>query len=59
MTKAFLEPMVLKVENEKQILKAFSKKNLQKVALFNKEKKASLKNTIERKLSTNDLLLLS
>jgi hypothetical protein len=59
MTKAFLEPILLKIENEKHILNAFSKKNLKKVKKFNTKNKDSLLKTTERKLSLDDLIVLS
>ena len=59
MTKAFLETMILKPENEKLILKAFSQKSLKKVKEFNKKRAAKLKKTSDRKLSINDLSILT
>jgi hypothetical protein len=55
MTKAFLEPMVLKPENEKFILEAFSNKSLKKVQAYDSKKRASLKKRSVRKLSVSDL----
>jgi len=55
MTKAFLEPTVLKPENEKFIINAFSKKSFEKVKDFNKNKRVQLKRTAKRKLSLTDL----
>ena len=43
MTKAFLEPIVLKPENENLVRIAFSKKSLDRVKLFNARKRNSLK----------------
>ncbi len=59
MTKAFLEIMVLKPENEKLVLEAFSKKSLKKVTEFNSERRTKLKKTTDRKLTINDLAILS
>lgn len=56
MTKAFLEPMVLKRENEKLVLEAFSKKNLEKIRKFESEKKAQPKKVAGKKLKLSDLL---
>ena len=55
MTKSFLEPMVLKPENEKFITDAFSSKSLDKAKSFNKTKREKLKKTSERVLSISDL----
>jgi ATP phosphoribosyltransferase regulatory subunit HisZ len=55
MTKAFLETMVLKPENEKLVLDAFSKKSLKKVKDFDSKRKTQLKRTSGRKLSIKDL----
>ena len=43
MTKAFLETMVLKPENEKLVLEAFSKKSLKKVKEFDSKRRTKLK----------------
>lgn len=43
MTKAFLEPIVLKPENENLVRIAFSKKSLDRAKLFNARKRNSLK----------------
>jgi ATP phosphoribosyltransferase regulatory subunit HisZ len=59
MTKAFLEKMVLKPENEKLVLEAFSKKSLKKVKEFDSKRAAKLKKTSDRKLSINDLAILN
>ena len=59
MTKAFLETMVLKPENEKLVLEAFSKKSLKKVTEFNSGRRTKLKKTTDRKLTINDLTILS
>ncbi len=56
MTKAFLEPMVLKRENERFVLEAFSKTNLEKIRKFESEKKAQPKKMAGRKLKLSDLL---
>jgi len=55
MTKAFLETMVLKPQNEKFIIHAFSVSNLKKIKLFNEKKQPILKKRVNRKLSINDL----
>ncbi|WP_200414183.1 hypothetical protein [Arcobacter sp. FWKO B] len=55
MTKAFLEPMVLKQENEKFIRKAFSKSNMDRVKKFDSTQRPKLQRTSNRKLSINDL----
>ncbi len=55
MTKAFLEPMIIKTESEKLIMNAFSQKNLKKVKTFNATKSANLKQVHKRKLSVNDI----
>jgi len=55
MTKAFLETMVLKPQNEKFIIHAFSVSNLKKIKLFNEKKQPILKKRVNRKLSVNDL----
>ena len=55
MTKAFLEPTVLKPENEKFIINAFSKKSFEKVKDFDNNKRVQLKRTAKRKLSLTDL----
>lgn len=56
MTKAFLEPLIIKQENEKFIHKAFSKKNIQKIKDFDTIKRPKLKKIKDRKLSITDLL---
>lgn len=43
MTKAFLEPLVLKPENEKFIREAFSKSNMDRVKQFDAIKRPKLK----------------
>lgn len=55
MTKAFLEPMVIKTESEKLIINAFSKKSFKKVKTYNATKKANLKQVHKRKLSVSDI----
>lgn len=55
MTKAFLEPLVLKPENEIFIRQAFSKKNMEKVKEFDSIKRPKLKKTQDRKLSIQDI----
>ncbi len=55
MTKAFLEPLVLKPENEKFIREAFSKKNMDRVKKFDAIKRPTLQKTKDRKLSVYDL----
>lgn len=59
MTKAFLEAMVLKPENEKFVRQAFSEKSLKKVKDFDKKRAIYLKKTSDRKLSINDLTMLN
>ena len=52
MTKAFLETMVLKPENEKFVLEAFSEKSLKKVKEFDSKRATKLKkHLIENSLS--------
>ena len=58
MIKIFLETMVLKPENEKLVLEAFSKKSLEKVKVFGSKRATKLKKISERKLSINDLAIL-
>ncbi|MEA3353554.1 MAG: hypothetical protein U9Q33_07045 [Campylobacterota bacterium] len=55
MTKAFLEPMIIKTESEKLIVNAFSQKNLKKVETYNATKRANLKQVHKRKLSVSDI----
>lgn len=55
MTKAFLEPTILKPENEKFIIDAFSKKSFEKMKEFDKNKRIRLKKTTKRKLSLTEL----
>ena len=55
MTKAFLEPTVLQPENEKFIIDAFSKKSLEEMKNFDKNKRVQFKKTAKRKLSLTDL----
>ena len=50
MTKAFLEPIVLKPKNEDLVRKAFSKESLNKVRDFNKSKRTLLKRTTHSKI---------
>jgi len=38
MTKAFLEPMIIKTESEKLIVNAFSEKSLKNVKTYNAQK---------------------
>jgi ATP phosphoribosyltransferase regulatory subunit HisZ len=59
MTKAFLETMVLKPDNEKFVIEAFSKKNLKKVKDFETNKTAKLKKTSKRKISINEISILA
>ena len=59
MTKAFLETTVLKPENEKFVIEAFSKDSIKKVREFNLIKRVKLKKTSDRKLSISDLSVLS
>jgi len=58
MTKAFLEDTILKPENEKLILEAFSEKNLNKVKIFNTKRRPRLKKSTIQKLTINNLLVL-
>jgi len=58
MTKAFLEAMVLKPENEKFILKAFSKENKKKIKNVNAKIARNVRKQSVRKLSLEDLALL-
>jgi len=55
MTKAFLEPMIIKIESEKLIMNAFSKKSLKKVKIYNTTKRTNLKQVHKRVLSVNDI----
>lgn len=55
MTKAFLEPMIIKNESEKLIMNAFSQKSLKKVKTYNTTKRTNLKQVHKRKLSVNDI----
>ncbi len=57
MTKAFLETMILKPENEKFVIEAFSKKSLEKVKEFDAKRTTKLKKTSDRKLTINDLAI--
>ena len=59
MTKAFLEAMVLKPENEKFVREAFGEKCLKKVKAFEKKRAAELRRKSERKLSIHDLAILN
>ncbi|MEA3383823.1 MAG: hypothetical protein U9Q20_03985 [Campylobacterota bacterium] len=56
MTKAFLEPMIIKTESEKLIMNAFSQKSLKKVKIYNSTKRTNLKQVHKRKLSVNDII---
>ncbi len=55
MTKAFLEPMIIKTESEKLIMNAFSQKSLKKVKIYNSTKRTSLKQVHKRVLSVKDI----
>ena len=55
MTKAFLEPMIIKTESEKLIMNAFSQKSLKKVKIYNNTKRTNLKQVHKRVLSVNDI----
>ena len=55
MTKAFLEPMIIKTESEKLIINAFSQKSLKKVKIYNNTKRTNLKKVHKRVLSVNDI----
>ncbi len=57
MTKAFLETIVLRPENEKRVLSAFSKKNLKKIKAFDAQKEKTVSKQTDRKLSVQDLFL--
>ena len=59
MTKVFLETIVLKPENEKLVLEAFSEKSLKKVKELDKKRVSKPKKTSDRKLSINDLAILN
>lgn len=56
MTKAFLEPIVLKPENEDLVRKAFSKESLERVKTFNSRKRASIKRTTTKKIAISELV---
>jgi hypothetical protein len=57
MTKAFIEPIILKPENEKYIIEAFSVENKKRVLEFNKnQSKNQRKRLAGNKLSLSDLL---
>ncbi|MFA5215950.1 hypothetical protein [Sulfuricurvum sp.] len=57
MTRAFIEPIILKPENEKYIREAFLKKNQKRVEEFNKNQtKNRTKRLAGNKLSLSDLL---
>ncbi len=58
MTKAFLETMVLKPENEKFILKAFSEENKKKIKNLNAKISKNTRKRSARKLSLEDIALL-
>lgn len=55
MTKAFLEPMIIKTESEKLIIDAFSQKSLKKIKIHNSTKRTSLKQVHKRVLSLHDI----
>ena len=56
MTKAFLEPMIIKTESEKLIMNAFSQKSLKKIKIYNSTKRTDLKQVHKRVLSVNHIL---
>lgn len=57
MTSAFIEPIILKPENEKYIREAFSPENKQRIQEFNKnQSKNQRKRLAGNKLSPSDLL---
>jgi hypothetical protein len=56
MTKAFLEPMVLKKEHEKFVIEAFSKSNFDKIKAFESKRKEYTKKSTTQKLKLSDLL---
>ena len=53
MTRAFIEPIILKPENEKYIIEAFSVENKKRVLEFNKNKT----NNQTKRLACNNLSL--
>ena len=55
MTKAFLETIVLRPENEKRVLSAFSRQNLEKVREFDAKRKVKSSKKTDRKLTVQDL----
>lgn len=55
MTKAFLEPIVLKPKNEDLVRKAFSKESLKQVKDFNRNKRILLKRTTHSKIAISEL----
>jgi len=55
MTKAFLEPMIIKTESEKLIINAFSQKSLKKIKVYNDTKRTKIKQVHKRVLSVNDI----
>lgn len=57
MRRAFIEPIILKPENEKHIIEAFSPENKKRVQEFNKnQSKNRIKRLAGNKLSLSDLL---
>ncbi|MFZ2889945.1 hypothetical protein [Sulfuricurvum sp.] len=57
MTRAFIEPIILKPENEKYIIEAFSPENRKRIQEFNKNQaKNQRKRLAGNKLSLSDLL---
>lgn len=56
MTKAFLEPIVLKPENEYLVRKAFSKESMEKISTFNSQKRVSIKRTSNKKIDIGELI---
>lgn len=56
MTKAFLEPNVLKPKSESLVRKAFSRDSLEKVREYNNTKRPSLKRKATKRLSISELV---
>lgn len=56
MTKAFLEPNVLKPKSESLVQKAFSKESLEKVKEYNNTRRPSLKRKATKRLSISELV---
>lgn len=57
MTNVFIEPIMLKPENEKYIIEAFSVENQKRVFEYNKNKTNNrTKRLVSKKLNLSDLL---